>query len=54
MDPRAPHDMLNHLNFNPNTQNPHIRSPQGVYRPKMGPNSLRKSLADLLGQPTHH
>ena len=42
---------LTHLTFG---EHPHANtgSPQGVHRPKMGPNSLRKGSAEPLGRPT--
>ena len=42
---------LTHLTFRGHPQD-NTESPQGVHRPKMGPDGLRKGSAEPLGRPT--
>src|SRR6185369_11325413 len=44
---------LTHLTFEEHPQ-ANMGSPQGVHRPKMGPDGLRKGSAEPLGCPTHY
>ena len=44
---------LTHLTFGEHPQ-ANTGSPQGVHRPKMGPDGLRKGSVEPLGRPTHY